>query len=164
MSVSSDKVSSSGFYSQTDSYAKSLSVSAYSGHGFSGATANGGSHSHSISWGSSTTTVQPQTVKCFVYMVVSTSIIKSDDVIDIDTITTMIDEKADSDGSNMVNSLSNSAKSYFTRLSLPTTIRTTISIPTSGNTLTAPADGYICCSSDIKLTNNTRYFVFTSLR
>lgn len=108
-------------------------------------------------------TVQPQTIKCFIYMCVSTSIIKSDDVIQIDEIVSMINGKADIDGSDMVGNLSSGAKSYFTKLSLPSTTNTSIVIPASGNTITAPSDGYICCTEDIKLANNTRYLYGTNM-
>lgn len=127
-------------------------------------------HSHTFTTGNANNTiygasskVQPQTVKCFIYIVVSTSLLRSDDVIDVDDIMSAIDSKADTDGSNMVNSLSSSALTYFTRLSLPTTTNITITIPTSGNTITAPADGYICCSNDITLTNETRRLYGTNM-
>jgi hypothetical protein len=48
-------------------------------------------------------------------------------------------------------------------LGLPSTTDTSIIIPTSGNTITAPADGYICCTEDIKLTNNTRSLYGTNM-
>lgn len=133
------------------------STSTESSHTHSYNITSSGSHNHTINWGVTTNTVQPQTVKMFVYIVVSTSILKTDDVIDIDDLTSMIDGKADSDGSNMVGSLSSSAQAFFTGLALPSTTKINISIPISGNTITIPADGYICCSNDITLTNTTRY-------
>ena len=127
-------------------------------------------HKHSFTTGNAnnsiygrSSTVQPQTVKMFVYIVVSTSILKTDDVIDIDDLTAMIDEKADSDGSNMVGTLSSSAQSFFTRLALPSTSKIDITIPTNGNSITVPADGYLCCTSDITLTNTIRYLYGTTM-
>lgn len=147
-----------------------INTSSSGAHAHTVVISNSGSHTHTMTTGNAdnaiygrSTTVQPQTIKCFVYMCVSTAIIKSDDVIDVDDIMSAIDTKADTDGSNMVNSLSSSAKTYFTRLGLPSTTDTSITIPTSGNTITAPSDGYICCTDDIKLTNTTRSLYGTNM-
>jgi hypothetical protein len=92
----------------------------------------------------------------FVYVVVATAILRSDETIDIDEIVTDLNNKADLDLSNTTENISNSAKSFFTRLALPSITNVNITIPLSGSTITIPADGYICCSSDINLVNNTR--------
>lgn len=126
-------------------------------------TQSAGSHTHTINWGTKSNTIQPQTVKMFVYIVVATAILKTDEVVNVDEIMSEIGTKANLDGTNMVGSLSSSAKSYFTRLALPSTVKTSIVIPTSGNNITAPADGYVCCTNDIKLTNNERYLYGTNI-
>ena len=132
------------------------STSSESSHTHSYSISSSGSHNHTINWGTTTNTVQPQTVKMFVYVVVATDIVKSDSAIDLDNIISDLNGKADINGSNMVNSLSTGAKEYFSRLSLPSNVNININIPTSGDTITIPADGYICCSNDITLTNETR--------
>ena len=132
------------------------STSSESSHTHSYSISSSGSHNHTINWGTTTNTVQPQTVKMFVYVVVATDIVKSDSAIDLDNIISDLNGKADVNGSNMVNSLSTGAKEYFSRLSLPSNVNININIPTSGDTITIPADGYICCSNDITLTNETR--------
>ena len=53
-----------------------------------------------------TSKVQPQTIKCFVYIVIATSA-KTDIQVNIDNIATDLNGKADRDGSNMVNSVKN---------------------------------------------------------
>ena len=70
-------------------------------------TALGGGHTHTLSGAGigNSNTVQPQTVKAFVYVVVATSV-KEDIVVDIDNIATDLNAKADkADTAN--NSLSN---------------------------------------------------------
>lgn len=70
-------------------------------------TALGGGHTHTLSGAGigNSNTVQPQTVKAFVYVVVATSV-KEDIVVDIDNIATDLNAKADkSDTAN--NNLSN---------------------------------------------------------
>lgn len=131
-------------------------TSSESSHTHSFSITSSGAHNHTIKWGATTNTVQPQTVKMFVYVVVANGINKTDVELDIDEIVSDLNYKADIDLSNATENISNSAKSFFTRLALPSITNVNITIPLSGSTITIPADGYICCSSDIKLTNNTR--------
>ena len=98
------------------------------------------SRSNSI-YGKSST-VQPQTIKCFVYMVVSTAILKSDDVIDIDDIMTELNYKADIDLSNATSNISSSAKEFFTELAFPSNEYIDLPLGADGSQYTAPANGY----------------------
>ena len=69
---------------------------------WSGQTSENGEHSHSLSGRGlgNSNTVQPQTVKAFVYVVVATSV-KEDIVVDIDNIATDLNAKADTALSNL---------------------------------------------------------------
>lgn len=151
--VGGDKDDLAGFKA-SNSWTGSTSAESSHTHPFS--ITSSGAHNHTIKWGATTNTVQPQTVKMFVYVVVATAILRSDETIDIDEIVTDLNNKADLDLSNTTENISNSAKSFFTRLALPSITNVNITIPLSGSTITIPADGYICCSSDINLVNNTR--------
>ena len=101
------------------------------------------------------TTVQPQTIKCYYYIVIATST-KTDIQIDIDEvvndisrIVSNLDTKLDTDGSNidsafstsLVDSLSNNAKSSFSNLAMPSTTYIDLTWSNSA-TYTAPADGW----------------------
>lgn len=84
------------------------------------------------------TTVQPQAVKGYLYMVVATAT-KTDIQINIDNITTDLNGKAGTDLSN----LSNVGKVAVAHLGMPSNKYVGLSIPVSMTKLTMPADGYL---------------------
>ena len=86
------------------------------------------------------TTVQPQTVKCFVYIVIATST-KTNIQVDIDEIVTDLNGKCDTDLSNI--SASQSAKDEIIGWSIPD-YPSKILIGSAGSwtSYTAPSDGY----------------------
>lgn len=76
-------------------------------NGWSGETSSNGNHSHTVNTGvRATSTVQPQTIKGLVYIVIANST-KTDIQVDIDQIATDLNGKADRDGSNMDASVKN---------------------------------------------------------
>ena len=84
------------------------------------------------------TTVQPQAVKGYLYMVVATAT-KTDVQVNIDNITTDLNSKAGTDLSN----LSIVGKAAVAHLGMPSNKYVGISIPVSMTQLTMPADGYL---------------------
>ncbi len=99
-------------------------------------------------------TVQPQTIKCFVYIVVANST-KTEIEVDIDEIATDLNGKADVDLSNM--SASQSAKDTIIGWSLPdwnNAIAVSRDAMLAG--YTCPADGIIC--GKYNSGNTTTYF------
>lgn len=84
------------------------------------------------------TTVQPQAVKGYLYMVVATAT-KTDIQVNIDNITTDLNSKADTDLSN----LSTVGKVAVAHLGMPSNKWVGLSIPVSMTQLTMPADGYL---------------------
>ena len=98
----------------------SFSGAFYNGGGTSGDTAPGGSTdnlavfdaSHSSSIYGNSNTVQPQAIKCFMYIVIATTE-KTEIEVDIDEIATDLAGKADTDLSNTANKFPNS---YFEKL------------------------------------------------
>lgn len=65
--------------------------------------------------------------------------------IDIDSIVTDLNGKADRDLTNVVGAMSASAKSNFARIGMPSDKYVSLTLGTSGATYTAPANGYFCC-------------------
>lgn len=120
---------------------------------WTGNTSWNGDHTHSTTISNATNnlyktginTVQPQTVKMFVYVVVANGINKTDVEIDIDEITADLNYKADIDLSNATENISTSAKDFFTGLALPSDRYIDLPLGESGSHYTAPADGYILC-------------------
>ena len=84
------------------------------------------------------TTVQPQSIKGYLYMVVATAT-KTDIEVNIDNITTDLNGKAGTDLSN----LSNVGKAAVAHLGMPSNKYVGLSIPVSMTKLTMPADGYL---------------------
>ena len=62
--------------------------------------------------------------------------------IDIDNISTDLNNKADKDLTNSVGALSSSAKEYFTKISFPSDKYVSLTLGASGTTYTAPANGW----------------------
>ena len=84
------------------------------------------------------TTVQPQAIKGYLYMVVATAT-KTDIQVNIDNITTDLNGKAGTDLSN----LSAVGKVAVAHLGMPSNKYVGLSIPVSMTKLTMPADGYL---------------------
>lgn len=84
------------------------------------------------------TTVQPQSIKGYLYMVVATAT-KTDIQINIDNITTDLNGKAGTDLSN----LSTVGKTAVAHLAMPSNKWIGLSIPVTMTKLTMPADGYL---------------------
>lgn len=84
------------------------------------------------------TTVQPQAIKGYLYMVVATAT-KTDIQVNIDNITTDLNSKADTDLSN----LSTVGKVAVAHLGMPSNKWVGLSIPVTMTQLTMPADGYL---------------------
>jgi len=86
-------------------------------------------------------TVQPQTIKCFIYIVIANSA-KTEIQVDIDEVATDLNGKADVDLSNM--SASQSAKNEITSWGMPDySGQISLSAGTTEQTYTAPSKGYI---------------------
>lgn len=83
-------------------------------------------------------TVQPQAIKGYLYMVVATSA-KTDIEVDIDQIATDLNGKA---GVNLAN-VNAAGKAVIANLGMPSNSAVALTIPSSGSSITAPADGYI---------------------
>lgn len=100
-------------------------------------------------------TVQPQTIKCFYYICVATSA-KTDIEVDIDEIATDLNNKADkattlvgygiTDGCNTnASNLTTTGKNNVSHLAFPDLSRIQfITVGASGSSYTAPDDGWIC--------------------
>ena len=84
------------------------------------------------------TTVQPQAIQGYLYMVVATAP-KTDVQVNIDNITTDLNSKAGTDLSN----LSNVGKVAVVHLGMPSNKWVGLSIPVTMTKLTMPADGYL---------------------
>lgn len=81
--------------------------------------------------------VQPQTIKCFVYIVIANST-KTDIQVDIDEIATDLNGKADTDLSNTTDQ----AKILMSGMGMPSDKHINLTLGASGSTYTAPANGY----------------------
>ena len=84
------------------------------------------------------TTVQPQAIKGYLYIVLATSV-KTDVQVNIDNITTDLNGKAGTDLSN----LSTVGKAAVVHLGMPSNKWVGLSIPVTMTKLTMPADGYL---------------------
>jgi len=103
-------------------------------------------------------TVQPQTIKCFIYIVIANSA-KTEIQVDIDNVATDLNGKADRDLSNM--SASQSAKNEIISWGMPD-YDNGIYVGESIQNLnyTAPADGIICGSLQTVNTSGTRGYLY----
>jgi hypothetical protein len=86
-------------------------------------------------------TVQPQTIKCFIYIVIATST-KTDIQVDIDEIATDLNGKADTDLTNATDT----AKILMGGMAMPSNRYIDLTLGASGTQYTAPADGYVLCT------------------
>lgn len=86
-------------------------------------------------------TVQPQSIKGYLYIVIATGT-KTDVEVDIDNVATDINSKADIDLSNSVGAMSASAKSHFASMGMPSENYIDLTLGTSGSEYTAPANGW----------------------
>ena len=86
-------------------------------------------------------TVQPQSIKGYLYMVVATSA-KTDIQVDIDTIATDLNGKAGVDLANV----NQTGKTLIANMAMPSDQYVDLTPPATGRdyTFTAPADGYVC--------------------
>lgn len=82
--------------------------------------------------------VQPQTIKCFVYIVIASST-KTDIQVDIDNIATDLNGKADTDLTNVTDT----AKVLMSGMGMPSNKYVDLTLGASGASYTAPADGYV---------------------
>lgn len=113
-------------------------------------------------------TVQPQTIKYMIYIVVATSA-KSELIIDIDNIATDLNGKADTDLSNITESanvtnkslsnVNNSGKILMSGMGMPSNTYNSLAIGASGTTYTAPTNGYFYIHGDSY--NNSNFHAIT---
>lgn len=106
------------------------------------------------------TTVQPQTIKAFVYIVVANST-KTSIQVDIDNIATDLNGKADVDLSNT----NDTAKILMSGMGMPSNKYIDLTLGASGSTYTAPANGWVLFeggstsgNKNLALTNETAHF------
>lgn len=122
--------------------------------GDQGWTSEAGEHTHTISDAQgivgNSETVQPQTIKGYYYIVVATST-KTDIEVDIDNIVTDLNDKVDI--SNMVD-----AGSYIAGCAMPSNKYISLTLGADGATYTAPADGYVSLTMNLK-TADTRFYL-----
>lgn len=83
-------------------------------------------------------TVQPQTIKAFYYIVIATSS-KTDIQVDIDEVVTDLNDKADTDLTNVTDT----GYIKMAGASMPSNTYVDLTLGASGATYTAPADGWI---------------------
>lgn len=86
-------------------------------------------------------TVQPQTIKCFVYIVIATST-KTDIEVDIDNVVSDLNSKADVDLSNTTDQ----AKILMSGMGMPSDKYINLTLGASGSQYTAPANGWFIFS------------------
>ena len=156
-SVSGAFTKGSGTDTYTTGTANSYTISFQASKNWSGSSSAGtshthtatinsaGTHTHVMNWGASlqnTTTVQPECTKVLIYIVVK-AIAKSTALTNIDSVTSDLNQKADTDLSNV--SLSQSAKHSIGRLFFPSDYYVDITLGSSGDEYTAPADGFFSC-------------------
>ena len=134
-----------------------ISFNASNSGAWTGATSGGSNHNHTLtlgniewahehetSWGSSlavTNTVQPETTKVLVYIVVS-SVPKTTDI-NTSSVQSSLNNKLNSDFSNA--QFSDSTERIFRNLCLPSARYIDLTLASEGDTFTAPANGYFCC-------------------
>jgi hypothetical protein len=122
------------------------STSAGTSHTHTVTINSNGAHTHNLTWNptvQSSNTVQPEVTRVLAYIVIKT-IIKSTSVVNFDNYTYDLNQKADKDFSNVT--FSQSAKHMLGRLFFPSNTYVDVSLPASGSTLTAPADGFYSCA------------------
>ena len=125
------------------------------GNGADGSTTGGynvyfdASRSSSV-YGKSST-VQPQAVKCYYYIVVANKA-KTSLQVDIDNISSDLNGKVDTD----LNNVTDTAKVMISGYSLPSNKFINLSLGTSGTSYTAPANGYFNVS---KLSSSSGQFL-----
>ena len=83
-------------------------------------------------------TVQPQSIKGYLYIVIATSA-KTDVQVDIDNIATDLNEKAGTDLAN----INNAGKNVIANMAMPSGKYVDLSLPSNGQNITVPADGYV---------------------
>ena len=83
-------------------------------------------------------TVQPQTIKAYIYIVIATSV-KTNLQVDIDDIATDLNSKADTDLAN----LNNTGKIAIAHNAMPSTTYVYLTLGVSGASYTAPSDGWV---------------------
>ena len=103
---------------------------------WTGSTSLAGDHYHTTSWGANVNTIQPQTIKAFVYIVIATSV-KTDIQVDIDEIATDLNGKAGTDLANVNSSGTTLAAGW----SMPADNSTPLAIAANG-TYTVQNNGY----------------------
>ena len=138
------------------------STSAGTAHNHTATINSAGGHTHTLYWNpnnlQTTNTVQPETTKILVYIVVKRTA-KSLALTNFDNITSDLNSKADKDLSNL--SLSKSAKHELCTLSLPSDNYVSLTLGTSGASYSAPADGYF--SAAYTGTVGSAYLQFNNL-
>ena len=113
------------------------------------------SRSNSI-YGNSTT-VQPQTIRVLVYIVVATST-KTDIQVDIDEIATDLNGKADVDLTNC----DNNGRILMSEMPMASNKYINLTLGTSGATYTAPANGYFYIRKACGTTNHVYCAIYAS--
>lgn len=108
------------------------------------------------------TTVQPQTIKAFVYIVIANST-KTSIQVDIDLISADLNNKADCDLSNIstnanianknLTNITDTAKILISGMGMPSDSYIDLTLGASGSIYTAPANGYFCLNK-IKISQN----------
>lgn len=102
------------------------------------------------------TTVQPQTIKGYLYIVVAT-VTKTDIVVDIDNVVTDLNGKLDTDCTNATPV----GTEFMAHQAMPSLKKLTLSLQASGATYTAPADGWFYLSFNTN--NNTDSIVILTI-
>lgn len=122
------------------------STSAGTSHTHTVTINSAGGHTHALTWNptiQNTNTVQPETTKILTYIIVK-AIPKSIALVDFDNYASDLNQKADTDLSNL--SLSQSTKHNIGRLYFPSDTYIDVTLPSSGGSVTAPADGFFACA------------------
>lgn len=102
-------------------------------------------------------TVQPQSIKVFYYIVVSNST-KTEIEVDIDEIATDLNSKADTDLSN----LNNTGKGIVSNYAMPSSTYDSLTLGSSGTSYTAPADGWFTVAKATTAENEYIVMINTS--
>ncbi len=124
---------SGGANGPTGNYAWRDLVSFAASRNWTGSTSNP-NYAENIN---NTTTVQPQTIKCFVYIVIANSS-KTEIQVDIDQVATDLNGKADTDLTNATDQ----AKILMGGMAMPGDKYIDLTLGASGATYTAPANGW----------------------
>ena len=109
----------------------------YASRTWTGSTSSNGGHTHTVSWGATTDTVQPQSIKGYMYIVVATG---DSGYYPTNTsgIITEVNSKADVSLSNV----NNSAKVMMSAMGMPSERYIDLTLGASGTQYTAPANGW----------------------